>query len=149
MTAGEEQAQAIVLDARRIVRLRLGRRRRLDVVRQFERPRPTQAIEDDATRDRVQPCRRIARDAVARPRREPPRVRILQRVFGDIKIARQPYKARQHPRAIRADHIFNDATQEHSGPWSLVLGLWSVLGPGSWVRPWSGSPWSVPSPVSS
>jgi hypothetical protein len=117
MAAGEEEPQAVVLDARGLGRVggrlgvRLGRRDLGEVAASGRGVAPPLEVREPAPRDGRQPRRRTLGDSVDRPALEGARDRVLQRVLGEVEVtARRPNQSCEDDAPLLPEDLL-----EHAG----------------------------------
>jgi hypothetical protein len=72
-----------------------------------ERALAAEAIDRAAARDGDDPCRRVARDAVARPGRQGGGERVLHRLLGEVPIAERADQRRHRAAEVLAERALD------------------------------------------
>src|SRR5687768_9668973 len=118
MTAGEDQAEAVILQ-RSIVQLRspgvlLRQPLREGSERTVEPSPPPELVDRLEAAGRDQPGPGIVGQPGLRPPRQSSRERILERFLGQIEISEEAYEGRQNPARLGTVELLDGATQHRT-----------------------------------
>src|SRR5262249_34996218 len=107
VAAGEDQAQAVILDPALVVLVFFVFAHRLADLLQLvlADARAPEAVEGSVACGHLQPAAGVCRDAVAPPALQRPRERILGALLGEVPVARDADQVRDHPPPFGAEGV--------------------------------------------